>query len=171
MPDSPRSHAPAVRLRPATREDAGAINDLYNHYVHHSDCTLQIEPTTLAQRQAWFDAQGGLPVLIAELEGEIVGWGALVKFNPREGYRFTLEDSIYLRHDRQGRGVGRVLLGALMEQAKALGAHRVIAKITAAQHPSLKLHQAMGFVEVGRLTEVGFKFDRWVDVVFLEARL
>lgn len=163
----------AIHLRPATSGDAATINAIYNHYVLHSDSTLQLKPSTDEERHAWLEAQAsaGLPVLIAEKDGEPVGWGALVKFNPREGYRFTLEDSVYVHHQRHGRGVGKALLTELLDRARALGAHSVIAKITGSQAPSIALHRAFGFVEVGRLPEVGFKFERWVDVVMLQRRL
>lgn len=163
---------PPPLLRDATRADLPAIDAMYDHYVCTSTCTLQLEPAPPEERQAWFEAQlaAKLPVLIAERDGAPVGWGALGKFQPRPGYRFTLEDSIYVHPDCRSEGVGRALLGELLRRAPLLGAHSVIAKISGDQPKSLKLHAEFGFVEVGRLTEVGFKFDRWLDVVLLQRR-
>lgn len=157
-----------VQLREAREEDLEAINRIYNHYVVHSTCTLQTEPSTLQERREWLAAQGARPVLVATLGGEVVGWGALIQHHPRAGYRFTLEDSLYLRHDMTGRGMGRLLLEELLVRARALGAHSVLAKIEATQAQSLALHARCGFEEVGRLREVGFKLERWVDIVFMQ---
>jgi L-amino acid N-acyltransferase len=161
----------SVQLREAREEDLEALNRIYNHYVLHSDCTLQTEPSTLQERREWFATQGARPVLVATLGEEVVGWGALIQYNPRAGYRFTLEDSLYLRHDMTGRGLGRLLLEELLVRARALGAHSVLAKIVATQERSLALHARCGFTEVGRLREVGFKLERWVDVVFMQRLL
>jgi L-amino acid N-acyltransferase len=162
---------PPLHLRDARPEDLGAIDAIYNHYVATSDCTLQLEPGTAGERAAWFAAQGALPVLVAEEEGVIVGWGALVRFQPRAGYRFSVEDSVYVRHDARGRGIGRALLVELIARARVLGAHCILGKITGRQEGSLALHAQLGFTEVGRLREVGFKFDRWVDVVLVQRML
>ena len=111
------------------------------------------------------------PVLVAEQGGEVVGWGSLSTFNPRRGYARTVEDSIYLRDDWRGRGLGRALLSTLIERARALGHHTIIAGASADQDASIALHAAHGFVEVARLREVGRKFDRWLDVVYLQKML
>ncbi len=159
-------------LREAKDADLKAINAIYNHYVQHSDCTLQTEVSTAAERAAWFAARGSAhPILVAEDAGEVVGWGALVRFSDRGGYRFTVEDSIYLRHDRTGQGLGTTLLEALLARAVEAGHHSVIARITATQAASLKLHHRHGFVQAALLKEAGWKFERWVDVVFLQRSL
>ena len=160
-------------IRRATAADVCAIDDIYNHYVRTSTCTYQIEVEPLAERQAWFAEHDPArhPVTVAEHEGEIVGWAALSPFRSREGYRRTVEDSVYVRHDRQGRGIGRALLADLVRRARALGHHTVIAGIDAEQRGSVVLHERQGFVHAGRCREVGFKFDRWLDLVFLELLL
>lgn len=156
-------------LRLARREDLGAINDIYNHYVLHSTCTYQTEPSTLEERQAWFEVHGARhPVTVLEEEGRIIGWGALNKFHPRAAYGHTVENSVYLHHEQQGRGLGSVLLADLMERAAQLGHHVVIAVIDASQAPSVGLHAKFGFVQCGYFKEVGFKFGQWLDVVYMQ---
>jgi phosphinothricin acetyltransferase len=161
----------SFHIREATEADLDAIDRIYHFYVLNSDCTMQTEPGSAQERRAWFAARGPLPVLVAEEAGKVIGWGALVKYHVREGYRFTLENSVYVEQGRHGGGIGRALLEQLLDRARALGAHSVVAKIVATQEPSLKLHTRLGFEEVGRLREVGFKFGRWIDVVFMQRQL
>jgi phosphinothricin acetyltransferase len=158
---------PTIRL--ATAEDLPTINAIYNHYVRHSTCTYQEEPTTEAERAAWFAGRSaGHPVTVAMLDGEIVGWASLNRYHPRSAYRFTVENSVYVRHDVHRRGVGRALLADLQRRAEALGHHTVIAVISADQPASIELHRRAGFVECGLFREVGFKYDRWLDVIYLQ---
>jgi phosphinothricin acetyltransferase len=163
-------------LRPATAADLPAINDLYNHYVRHSTATYQLEPTTPAERDAWFAAHDSpgrspprYPVSVAATgTGEVIGWGALGPFHPRAGFRFTAEDSVYVHPAHHRQGIGRALLQQLLAAAAAAGHRAVVAVISADQEASLRLHAAAGFVEAGRLRGVGHKFGRWLDVVYLQ---
>ena len=156
-------------IRNATAGDLPAINDIYNWYVASCTCTWQMEPETMESRRAWFAAHGsGLPVLVAESGGDIVGWGALSQFHPRQGYRHTLEDSVYVRHDAQGRGLGKRLLAALLERAPATGCHTIVAVISGDQPASIALHRKFGFVDAGRIREAGNKFGPWLDVVYMQ---
>lgn len=160
------------RIRPATARDLDAVNAVYNHYVVHSTTTYQTEPETREARQAWFDSHGAKhPVTVAEVDGEILGWGSLSPFHPRAAYHRTVEDSIYVRHDARRRGIGRALLTDLIDRAIKLGHHTIIAGIDSEQAGSIALHARFGFVEVARLREVGFKFDRWLDVVYMQRML
>lgn len=159
-------------LRLASRADAAALNAIYEPYVRSSTCTMQLEPDTLEWRENWLDAHGDAhPVVVIEDGGEVIAWGALSPYAERPGYRFSVEDSIYVREDRRGRGLGKRLLGELVERARQCGHHAIVAKITADQPASLALHAAFGFVDVARLPEIGFKLGRWVDVVFLQLML
>jgi phosphinothricin acetyltransferase len=159
-------------IRTAGPRDLAAIDDIYNHYVRTSTCTYQYEPTTPAERATWFrEHDERHPVTVAVLDGVVVGWGALSWFRTREGYRFTVEDTIYVHHDHHRCGIGRELLLDLLERARALGHRTVVAGTSAEQEGSLALHLAVGFVEVARLRQVGFKFDQWLDVVFLQRML
>jgi len=161
-----------LALRPALAADLPTVDRIYNHYVDTSTCTYQLEHAGIAAREAWFAAHGAEhPVIVAELEGSVLGWGSLSTYNPRPGYRFTVEDSVYVDHRFHGRGVGRALLANLIDRAHALGHHTILSFIDAEQTPSVRLHERFGFVEVGRLREVGRKFDRWLDIVYLQRRL
>lgn len=156
-------------LRDATPADLGAINEIYNHYVLHSTCTYQTEPGSMEERSAWFVAHGAKhPVIVAELGGQVVGWGSLGKFHPRRAYENTVEDSIYLHHEARGKGLGKALLAELIARAQAIGHHTVIGCISADQPASLALHARFGFTESARLREVGLKFGRWLDVVWMQ---
>ena len=161
-----------VNVRPATAADLPAINAIYNHFVLHSTCTYQETPSTLEERAAWFAAHGPKhPVTVAERDGEVVGWGAISKFHPRSAYGRTVEDSVYVRHDLHRQGVGVALLADLIERAKAAGHRTVLGLIDVQQRGSVALHEKLGFVEVGRLREVGFKFGQWLDVVYMQRTL
>lgn len=162
----------SLSIRTATVEDLPAVNDIYNHYVLHSTCTYQTEPSTPEERAEWFAQHGPAhPVIVAEDAGEVIGWGSLSRVHTREAYRFTVEDSIYVRHDYRGRGAGSALLAELIERARALGHHAVVGLIDAEQEASIRLHRRFGFAEVGRLRQVGYKFGRWLDVIYLQLLL
>jgi len=159
-------------LRLAMSGDLSAINAIYTHSVLHSTATYQTEPSTDAERAVWFAAHGPQhPVIVAELDDRVVGWGSLSLFHARAAFNHTVEESVYVHQDFHRRGIGTAILTDLLARAIALGHHRVIAAISGDQEPSLALHRALGFVECGRLSEVGFKFGRWLDVVYLEQRL
>jgi phosphinothricin acetyltransferase len=163
--------SPQIRL--ATASDLPAINAIYNHYVPVSTCTYQTEPTTEAERVAWFADHGPAhPVTVAlDHAGDVVGWASVSPFHRRAAYRNTVENSVYVRHDRQGRGVGAALLADLLRRARDAGHHTVIALVDAEQAGSVALHRKLGFEQVAHLREVGFKFGRWLDVVYLQRML
>ncbi len=169
MADSAQIHAPRL----ATPADLPAINAIYNHYVAHSDALYQDAPWTPGERADWFAAHGPRhPVTVAtDPAGEIVGWASLSAFSGRTGYRFTVENSLYVHPNHLGRGLGRLLLADSLDRAAAAGHHSVIALIDARAAVSLHLHAAYGFVEVGRLPEAGAKFGRWLDVIYLQKML
>ena len=161
-----------VILRDATASDLPAINDIFNHYVRNCTCAWSDEPTTLQERAEWFDSHGSRhPIIVAQRGAEVVGWGSISPFHHRSGYRFTVEDSLYIRPDSQGQGIGKMLLAELIVRAKTLDYHSVMALISADQGPSLALHAKFGFEECGRLHEAGFKFERWLDVVYMQKML
>jgi L-amino acid N-acyltransferase YncA len=178
-----------AHIRVATQADLPAINAIYNYYVLHSTCTYQLEPTPDGERQAWFSRYGPrLPVTVAYAHapalpdtpphgpaaphepdtGGIIGWASLTPLHERPAYRFTVEDSVYVHPAWHRRGVGRALLADLLRRADELQYRNVIAIISADQEASVALHRQLGFVEAGRLVKVGFKFERWLDVVYLQ---
>jgi phosphinothricin acetyltransferase len=159
-------------LRVATINDLQAINSIYNHYVSTCTCTYQMEPDPEEERQEWFQHHGPeYPILVVEVDGKVVGWGSISPYHSRCGYKATVEDSIYIRHDMHGCGLGKLILGELLERAKNLKYHTMIALISADQPGSIGLHRKMGFEKVAHLREVGRKFDRWLDVVFMQKML
>lgn len=161
-----------MTIRLATAADLPAINDIYNHYVPLSTCTYQYQPETLATRRAWFAAHDERhPVTVIETTGEIFGWGSLGTFRNRDGYIHTVEDSVYVRHDCHRRGIGRLLLADLIDRAERLGHRTIVAGMSADQTASIRLHEQLGFVKVAHLHQVGHKFDRWLDVVFMQRML
>jgi len=163
-----------LKIRIAALDDLPAIDAIYNHYVANATCTWQYEPSPPAERRAWFDVHGAahpITVAVDGSDGAIVGFGSLSVYNKREGYRFTVENTVYVRHDRQRRGIGRALLADLVERARTLGHHSIIASVSADQDASVALHRAAGFVEVGRMRELGVKFGSWLDCVYLQKLL
>ena len=164
--------AEAVSIRMAERRDAAGIRAIYNHYVTESTALFDMVPRTLDEQVQWIDDHsGGHPALVAELDGEIVGFGSLSVFRPRPAYATTVEDSVYLLPGHQGQGIGSRLLAELLRMASAHGFHAVIARITGENEASIRLHTACGFELVGTEREVGRKFGRWLDVVEMQRML
>jgi phosphinothricin acetyltransferase len=160
-----------MRIRPATADDLEAINEIYNHFVVRSTCTYQTEPETMEGRRAWFTAHGAKhPIIVMEddAEGRVIGWGSLSPFHRRAAYGHTVENSVYVHPAHHRKGIGKLLLARLIELAREAGHHTVVALIDAEQVPSVGLHREMGFEEVGHLREVGFKFGRWLDVIYMQ---
>lgn len=163
-----------VVIRPGAAGDVPELLAIYNHYVLTSNATFDMTPLTLEQRQEWFShyhATGRHRLLVAERDGAVLGYATSSVFRPRAAYDRTVETSIYLRPDATGMRLGTRLYRALFDAIAAEEIHRVYAVVAVPNDASVALHQAFGFREVGRLTEVGRKFDRWWDVVFLEKRL
>lgn len=159
-------------LRPATVADLGAVNDIYNQYVLHSTCTYQESPETMDGRRLWFDRHSEAhPVIVAEFAGQIVGWGSLSAYHPRSAYRRTVENSVYVHHEFHRRGIGSHLLDKLITRARELRHHVIIAAIDAEQPASVALHARFGFQQVGHMKHLGFKFNRWLDVIYMELLL
>lgn len=158
-----------IRIRLATTDDLGRINEIYNHYVRHSTCTYQEEPHTAEERARWFGDHGPLhPVTVAQMDERIVGWGALSRFHVRSAYRFSTENSVYVDHTCHRLGIGGRLLADLIERARRAGHHTIVAGIDGEQDASLAIHAKYGFEQVAHLRQVGFKFNRWLDVIYMQ---
>lgn len=162
-----------VVVREATPRDVPAIHRIHNHEIVHSTANWDAEPRPLVEREAWFAARqrDGHAVLVADRGGEILGYAAYGPFRDGAGYARTMEHSVYVDAGARRLGIGAMLLGALVEAARARGVHALIGGLSGDNEASLHLHQAFGFATVGRLPEVGVKFGRWLDLVFVELRL
>lgn len=160
-------------VRDATLEDAEDILTIYNFAAINTTAVWTDGPADLDSRREWIRArrEAGYPVLVAMKGRDVVGFASFGDFRPFPGYRHTVENSVYVdaRHHRLG--IGRSLLAALIERATALNKHAMIAGIEAANAGSIGLHASLGFTEVGRMPEVGCKFGRWLDLVFMQKQL
>lgn len=160
----------AIRL--AEPRDAEAILAIYNHEVLNTTVTFDLVPRTTEEQVAWIlEHSGGHPAVVAEADGEVLGFGSLSPWRPRPAYSITVEDSVYVRGDQRGQGIGRTILAELVRLAGAHGFHSVMARIVGGHEASIALHAACGFVEVGVEHEVGRKFGRWLDVVLMQRML
>jgi L-amino acid N-acyltransferase YncA len=167
-----------IRIRLAERRDAAGIRDIYNHHVNESTAIFDLVPRTLDEQVQWIDEHaGGHPAVVAVRgdaagdDEQVVGFGSLSVFKPRPAYATSVEDSVYLLPEHQGRGLGRLLLDELLRLAEAHGFHTVIARIVGDNDASIRLHAACGFEIVGTEREVGRKFGRWLDVVEMQRML
>ena len=162
-----------MQIRPAELSDAPAIMGIYNPVVQTSTATFDLTPRTLAQQEAWLqDRSGARIVLVAvDEDGTVAGFAALSPYRDRPAYATTVEDSVYVDPDCQGSGVGRLLLGSLVDTARAHGFHAMIARIVSDHEASIALHISCGFEIIGHEREVGRKFGRWLDVTLMERLL
>lgn len=171
-----------LHIRPATEADLPGILTIYNDAILHTTAVYDYEPHTLEMRQTWFTTRQaeGYPILVAAREPacsgetshpEVLGYAALGPFRAWAAYRYTAESSVYVAAHARGRGLGQRLLAPLIEAAKTRNLHALIAGIDADNAASLRLHQRFGYAEVGHLRQVGYKFDRWLDLKFLERLL
>ncbi len=164
----------AVIIRAAVASDMDAIAVIYAHHVRTGTGTFETEPPDRGEiLRRWSDvAARGLPWLVADDSGEIVGYAYAAPYRARPAYQHTVEDSIYVRVDRLGTGLGKQLMPALIAEALGCGARQMVAVIgDSANHASINLHRRFGFRDAGVLKDVGFKFGRWLDTVFMQRSL
>jgi len=162
-----------LSLRAAQESDAEAIADIYNYEVEHSTATFDLVPRSVEAQREWIAARSGaFSALVADdAAAGVIGFAALSTYRDRAGYRTTVENSVYVHRDHQRQGVGRLLLGALLEVARDSGFHTVIARIDSQSAGSLALHESLGFVAVGVERQIGRKFGRWLDSVIMQKML
>ena len=161
-------------IRHASKADVTPIQAIYAHHVLHGTGTFEVEPPDVGEMSRRHAAivEANLPYLVAELDGMILGYGYAGPFRARAAYRYTLEDSIYLHPNWTGQGLGRVLLDHLIAESTSRRFKQMIAVIGDAEnHASVRLHAAAGFMEMGTMRQVGYKFDRWIDVVIMQRAL
>ena len=158
-----------ILIRHAKPTDAATIADIYNYEVEHETATFDLIPRTLDEQLDWQNArQGAFCVFVAELDGQVVGFGALSPYKERAAYRTSVEDSVYVRRDKSRMGIGKAILSHLLESAREAGFHAVIARITTLSEGSVALHQELGFQLVGIEREIGRKFNKWLDVAVMQ---
>ena len=160
-------------IRDASLADAEAICGIYNHAVRATTAIWNDREVDAANRAAWLAERqsAGFPVLSAESGGAILGYASYGPFRAFDGYRFTVENSVYVAPSAQGGGVGRALMQALIARAQEAGFHVMVAAIEAENTASIRLHASLGFAEAGRLPQVGAKFGRWLDLVMMHLPL
>lgn len=163
-----------LRVRPARQSDMPAVLAIYNHEVLHSTATYQYEPRSLEEQvQQWLarQSEGHGFFVAATPDEQVAGYANYGLFRPREGWRFTCEHSVYVHPAWRGKGVARLLMPAVMSHARSRGLHAMVGVVDAANEASIRMHRAMGFELAGVVKEGGYKFDRWLDVAFVQARL
>jgi phosphinothricin acetyltransferase len=162
-----------MRIRLVEPGDAEATRAIYNVEVLESTVTFDIAPRTLADQQQWIDEHaGGHPAIVAvDDDDTVVGFASLSPFKPRAAYAPTVEDSVYVRRDGRGRGIGELLLREILALGTDHGFHSVIARIVGGHETSIALHRKCGFEEIGCERAVGRKFGRWLDVVLMQRML
>jgi L-amino acid N-acyltransferase YncA len=162
-----------ITVRVATEKDVPATAEIYNYEVLHGTATFDIEAKSLQERLQWFRETQKPPhcVIVADNRGTVVGWGCLHPFHTRAAYRLTTEDSVYIHQDRRGEGIGILILERLIELARLGGFHSIMAGMSEGNEASVRLHQRFGFELVGVQREVGYKFERWIDVTWMQKML
>jgi len=164
----------AIAVRAATEADMTAVQAIYAHHVLHGLASFEEEPPTVDEMKARHASVLArvLPYLVAESERQILGYSYASPFRPRPGYRYTIEDSVYVREDAHGRGIGTALLGQLIPLCEAGPARQMLAIIgDSANTASIALHRRFGFEMIGTCKSVGFKLGHWVDTVYMQRAL
>lgn len=159
-----------ITIRAARENDLTAILTIYNDIILTTTAIYQYEPQTMEMRKAWYDGRmkDGLPIFVAELEGQVLGFSSYGPFRAWPAYKYTVENSVYVSADQRGRGIGKLLITPLIDAAKNSDLHAIIAGVDASNEASLRLHRSFGFEEVAHFRQVGYKFGRWLDLKFLE---
>ena len=157
-------------IRDASPTDLGALRDIYNDAVLNTTAIWNEVAIDLDNRRAWLElrAQQGFPVLVAEDAGEVVGYASYGPWRAFDGFRETVEHSVYVRADQRGKGVGPQLMQALIDRARAQGLHVMVAAIESGNAASIRLHERLGFATTGQMPQVGQKFGRWLDLTFMQ---
>ncbi len=159
-----------VHVRYAAEQDLPEILTIYNDVIVNTSAVYDYEPHTLEMRTAWFNTkkEQGFPVFVAEEDGKILGLSSIGPFRAWAAYKYSVENSIYVADAARGKGIGKKLMPPLIESAKQLGMHTIVAGIDATNEASIKLHRYFGFEEVALFKEVGWKFNKWLDLKFLQ---
>src|SRR5450432_2087575 len=159
-----------IIVRHATENDLPAILTIYNDVILYTTAVYDYQPHTIEMRKAWLDTkkEQGFPVFVAEENGKVLGLSSIGPFRAWAAYKFSVENSIYVAAEARGKGIGKLLMPPVIEAARQLGMHTILAGIDAGNDASIQLHRHFGFEEVANFKEVGYKFDRWLDLKFLQ---
>ena len=159
-----------IHVRYARENDLPAILAIYNDVIVNTTAVYDYDPHTLEMRTAWFNTkkEQGFPVFVAEEEGKILGLSSIGPFRAWAAYKYSVENSVYVGAEARGKGIGKLLMPPIIEAAKASGMHTIIAGIDAGNEASIRLHRHFGFEEVAHFKQVGWKFERWLDLKFLQ---
>jgi L-amino acid N-acyltransferase YncA len=160
-------------IRSATENDLEQMLNIYNEIILQTTAVYQYQIHTLEMRREWFIAkqQQGFPVFVAELDNAVAGFSTFGNFRNWQAYKYSVENSIYVASNQRGKGIGKLLLQPLIQAAKKMNMHTIIAGIDATNEVSLRLHRNFGFEEVAHFKQVGYKFNRWLDLKFLQLML
>jgi len=163
------SQVAQITIRNATPADGAAIATIYNQGITDGTATLETELRTPDERREWLASRDArYPVIVAEVNGQVIGWGSLNVFNPREAYRYVADLSIYVERKWRGRGVGRQLLTRLIDDAASHGFHKMVLAALPSNEAGMALYRKLGFREVGIYREHGLVNGKWVDIVIME---
>jgi len=159
-----------IFVRAAEETDLLEVLHIYNDVILTTTAVYDYEPHTFEMRKQWFQAKRdqGYPVFVAQEKGRILGFSSFGPFRAWPAYKYSVEDSVYVGGGYRGKGIGKMLVSPLIESARTMNMHTIVAGIDATNEPSIKLHQHFGFVEVAHFKEVGWKFSRWLDLKFLQ---
>ena len=159
-----------VTIREAIQDDLPQLLSIYNDIILHTTAVYDYEPHTLEMRQQWFETkkQQGFPVFVVEENRKILGFSSIGPFRAWAAYKYSVENSVYVATEARGKGIGKLLIPPLIEAAKKLQLHTIIASVDATNEASLRLHKSFGFEEVAHFKQVGWKFERWLDLKFLQ---
>ncbi|MFC3415931.1 GNAT family N-acetyltransferase [Algoriphagus hitonicola] len=163
----------SILIRAAKLEDIPVILEINNYEILQTTVNYDIVPKTLEEQENWIHQKenAGFPILVAEINGRVEGFAFYGTFRPKYGYRFTVEHSVYIGPDSRGKGLGRKLMEQLIGIAKEAGYHSMVGGIDSSNLGSLEFHRKLGFREVGRFKEIGHKFDKWLDLIFVQLLL
>lgn len=163
----------SISLRDAVHADLPAIRDIYNDAVQNTTAIWNEQPVDLGNRQAWFSARQAqaYPILVAMEHDQVIGYASFGDWRPFEGFRYSVEHSVYIRSDQRGKGLGPRLMHALIERARTGGKHVMVAAIESGNSASIRLHERLGFITTGQMPQVGIKFGRWLDLTFMQLTL
>ena len=159
-----------ITIRTAKTKDVNSILEIINHEILNSTVVYDYKERSYGQQLAWFEkkTQDEMPVIVAEKEGNVVGFGSFGIFRPWDAYRFSVEHSIYTHQDARGMGIGKRIMAELIRLATEQGYHTMIAGVDASNQSSYEFHKKFGFQEIGTFKEVGYKFDQWLDLIFMQ---